>query len=83
MHDRRNTEDRFLQQLLCVVGYKTANLTAIGISEPRKFPRKVETAFPGVFGENSSSTQGIPVEDWERSKQSMDEYARLTKGRHK
>ncbi len=62
-----------------MLAYNTAALTTIGINAPRKFPKNETEIFPGVF--DMPGTKGVPVSDWKRSKEQMEEYARLRKGK--
>ncbi len=70
MHNEREHSDR----MACLIAYKTAELMAVGVNNPRAFPDSVKKAFPIVFGENTAISGGIPIEEWQRSKEQMQEY---------
>lgn len=65
---------------MCAFAYSIGQLVAIGVNAPRQYPRSIEKAFPKLYGRDKS--EGIPVSDWELSKQNMAEYAAATKGRY-
>ena len=65
---------------MCAFAYSIGQLVAIGVNAPRQYPHSIETAFPKLYGRDKS--KGIPVSDWEVSKQNMAEYAAATKGRY-
>ena len=62
--------------------YSIGQLVAIGVNAPKQYPHSIEKAFPKLYGRDNRS-EGIPVSDWELSKQNMAEYAAATKGRYK
>ena len=76
---RRRDEFTLLDRALCAMAYSLGQLVAVGVNAPKKYPKSFSEAFPA----DSGIKEGIPVEDWERSKRNMEEYARATKGRHK
>ncbi len=65
---------------MCAFAYSIGQLVAIGVNAPRQYPHSIEKAFPKLDGRDNS--EGIPVSDWELSKQNMAEYAAATKGRY-
>ena len=65
---------------MCAFAYNIGQLVAIGVNAPRQYPHSIEKAFPKLYGCDKS--EGIPVSDWEVSKQNMAEYAAATKGRY-
>lgn len=66
--------------MMCAFAYSIGQLVAIGVNAPRQYPQSIEKAFPKLYGRDKS--EGIPVSDWELSKQNMAEYAEATKGRY-
>ena len=66
--------------MMCAFAYNIGQLVAIGVNAPRQYPHSIEKAFPKLYGRDNS--EGIPVSDWELSKQNMAEYAAATKGRY-
>ena len=74
---RRISEYELFDRMLCRMAYNVGQLVAVGVNAPKKYPQSFGEAFPKSDGDS----EGIPVEDWERSKRHMAEYARATKGR--
>ena len=65
-YDKAHTE--LNERLMCAFAYSIGQLVAIGVNAPK------------LYGRDKS--EGIPVSDWELSKQNMAEYAAATKGRY-
>ena len=66
--------------MMCAFAYNIGQLVAIGVNAPKQYPHSIEKAFLKLYGRDKS--EGIPVSDWELSKQNMAEYAAATKGRY-
>lgn len=73
-------EKKNADRMACFIAYKTAELMAVGVNNPKAFPDNVGKAFPFIFGENVATSCGVPVSDWQRSKEQMQEYQKIQKG---
>lgn len=71
-------QQRNYTRIACNLAYNTGWLVAMGVNAPKSYPKTPAEAFPELFG---GVRGGIPVSDWQASKQAMAEYAAYSRRR--
>lgn len=65
-HENEYTEQL---RLRATMDYQLAQLVGVAFNDPKKYPKTLQKAYPGIFKENS------PKMTWQEHKENMKRYA--------